>query len=331
MTRRSFLKGTAAAAGVAAVAVAGCGKTGMQGAVGSAGPPVPPPPKPGMFYQFINNTKGKFPDDKVFYTFDGSKFTSLAESKEAPAAHGGRIYFSLGAPTKQSKPGVYVDFIEYNHGNEWWGNTTLVDEFVIPFTIQLFGPNGESSKVGIVESRKALFEAARKEFPKEFQSCIIGEERIVSPCRADFGQGKPYENYFDKYIDEIWAKYATEKTENGWTKKTVGTALTYTGEGKTYTCPTKPSTRDALLGQRVLGGNPPFCGAINRHVLGEPEYWKDPTRFYLKDPCNHYAKFWHEHSLNHKAYGFSYDDAFQQDTLVHYPNAQRLVVTINWD
>ena len=332
VTRRSFLKGTAIAAGVAAGGLLVRGPTLL-----AAGKAAAPASDGKSFYYFVNNTKGKFPDDKVFYTFDGSKFTSLAESKEAPAAHGGRIYFSLGAPTKQSKPGVYVDFIEYNHnGNTWWGNTTLVDEFIIPFTIELFNTKGESQKVGIEEPRTKLFELFKKETAKEFHNCVVGEERILSPCRADFGKGKPYENYFAKYIDEVWAQYATKKVENGWTKEVVGTALNFTppagSKDKADSCASKPTSRDALLGEGVIRNSAPFSGAINRHVLGEPEYWRDPTKFYLKDPCNHYAKFWHAHSLSHRAYGFSYDDAFDQAPLIHYDNsAAKLIVTINWD
>jgi hypothetical protein len=293
-----------------------------------------------QFYHFVNNTKGKFADDKIFYTFDGQKFTSLAESKTAPAHGGsGRIYFCLGAPSKQTKAkeGVYADFIEYNHnGKTWWGNTTLVDEFVVPFTIELFSTGGESSKVGIAESRVKLFEAFKKETPKEWHSCIIGDnERIVSPCRADFGRGKPYENYFAKYIDEVWEKYSKkEVVENGWSKKVVGTALTFTPQngGKAEVCPDKPKSTDAFLGEGIIRELPHFCGAIVRHVLGEPENWRDPKKFYLEAPCSYYSKFFHAHSLFNKCYGFSYDDAMQQDTLLHYDNSsEKLVVTINWD
>jgi hypothetical protein len=327
VTRRGFLKGTALAAGGALVGgpiLLGTGSTAK--AAGDS------------FYYFVNNTKGKFSDDKVFFSFDmGKSWTPLSKTKETPAQHGGRIYFSLGAPSMQTKNGAYADFVEYNHnGKTWWGNTTLVDEFIIPFTIELFNDKGESQKVGIVEPRTKLFEQFQKETAKEFHSCVVGTDRIVSPCRADFGRGKANENYFAKYIDEVWEQYATKKVENGWTKEVIGTALSLTppagSKEKKEVCTAKPKSTDAFLGEGVIRESAPFSGAINRHVLGEPEFWKDPTKFYLKDPCNHYAKFWHAHSLDHKCYGFSYDDAFDQSTLIHYDNsAAKLVVTINWD
>jgi hypothetical protein len=327
-TRRDFLKvaGATGAGLVLAPTILAAAKKGAD-APAAGGPP---------FYEFVNNTKGKFSDDKIFYTFDGKTYTSMAESKTAPArmGGGGRIYFCLGGPSKQTGNGQYADFIEYTHGNTgWYGNTTLVDEFIIPFTIELFSAGGAHGKVGIEEPRTKLFEAFAKESPKEWHTCIKGTDRIVSPCRADFGRGKQYENYFAKYIDEIWEKYATKKVENGWTKEVVGTALTFTpsGGGKPEVCPSKPKSTDAFLGEGIIQNNPHFCGAINRHVLGEPEFWRDPSKFYLSDPCNHYSKFWHAHSLLHKAYGFSYDDAMQQDTLLHYTDPVKLVVTINWD
>ena len=108
--------------------------------------------------------------------------------------------------------------------------------------------------------------------------------------------------------------------------------MTFTGpDGKKEVCPKKPSTRDAFLGTGVLGGLPKFCAAINRHILGEPEYWMDPSKWYKSGPANFYAKFWHDHSIDHKAYGFRYDDVAQQDTLVHFEKPTKLIITINWD
>ena len=168
--------------------------------------------------------------------------------------------------------GVYVDFIEYNHnGGTWWGNTTLVDEFIIPFTIELFNTQGQSQKVGIEEPRTKLFEAFKKETAEEFHSCVVGTDRIVSPCRADFGRGKKYENYFAKYIDEVWAKYAQKTVENGWTKEVVGTALSFTppegSKEKKEVCASKPKSTDAFLGEGVISNS---AALQRRHQPARP-------------------------------------------------------------
>ena len=269
---------------------------------------------------------------------DDKNYKPMAEVKGFPVRMGDhlRIYIKMTTGNE-----TYTDFIEFAHvASGWWGNTTQVNEFVIPLTMEIFDADGKSRKVGITESRSALFEAAKKELPKEFQSCIKGTQRIVAPCRgdvepyvgSDFDKGKPYAKYFDQYIDEVWDKYATEKTENGWTKKVAGTALTFTGpKGEKEVCPRKPTTREAFLGTGIMTGLPKFCAAINRHVLGEPEYWKDASKYYLAAPANYYAKFLHDHSINHKSYGFCYDDQNGQDTMLHSVKPAKLITTLNWD
>ena len=105
------------------------------------------------------------------------------------------------------------------YGGVWHGNTTQVDAFCIPLTIEL-----GNQKLGINESRGKLFEAFRNEAPSEFKACALGDKRIVSPCRAGFGQNGPHAKYFDKYIDEVWGQYAQEsRTPSGkWTGKVAG-------------------------------------------------------------------------------------------------------------
>ena len=289
------------------------------------------------FYQFVNATK-KFSDAQISWSFgERGPYTTFAQAKNAPPkiGGGGRMYFKIEVPDDGGgKPKVYKDFIEFTHnGNGWFGNTTQVDEFVIPITLKLFVADGTSQKVGITESRAALFEAFKRDAPKEFQSCVIGTDRIVSPCRADFQRGKTNGHYFDEYIDEVWAMYATEKqTPGGWTGKVVDGALVFSKPGsKDYVLHKKPSTQDAFLGQNELGKSADLCAAINRHVLADPGDWKDVTKYYRAEPYNFYAKFFHDHSLRHLAYGFCYDDFNQQAAYFAARSPTKLVVTIYWD
>ena len=288
------------------------------------------------FYQFVNMTN-KFTDAQISWAFgDKGTFTSFANAKSAPAkmGGGGRIYFKIEAPSSGGKPEVYKDFIEYTHnGKGWFGNTTQVDEFVFPITIELFETDGKSQKVGITESRTALFQAFRANAPKEFQSCVIGMQRIVSPHKADFQKGKANGNYFDKYVDEVWAMYATEKqTPGGWTGKVVDGKLIFTKPGqKDYVLTKKPSTSDILLGQNELGKSADWCSAFNRHVAADPGDWKKVSAYYQAEPYNFYAKFFHDHSLRGLSYGFCYDDFNQQASYFEGHHSTKLVVTIYWD
>lgn len=288
------------------------------------------------FYQFVNATK-KFSDEQISWSFgERGPYTTFAQAKNAPPrmGGGGRMYFKIETTDDGGKPHVYKDFIEFTqNAGGWYGNTTQVDEFVVPLTIELFTADGKSQKCGITESRAALFEAFKKDAPREFQSCLKGFDRIVSPCRADFQKGKANGNYFDKYIDEVWSMYTTEKmTPGGWTGKVVDGALIFSKPGKKdYILHKKPTTQDALLGQNELGKSADLCAAINRHVLADPGDWRDVTAYYKAEPYNFYAKFFHDHSLRHLAYGFCYDDFNQQAAYFAGRNPVKLVVTIYWD
>ncbi len=273
----------------------------------SAQAPAPAAGDNGDFYQFVNATGGAFTDAQISYTIDGKTHT-LAESKSAPAAlhGGGRINFAV-----QNDKGTWKDFIEFTHGGGIWnGNTTYVDAFVIPFTIELFKADGTSQKMGISQSRKIIFDLFKQQAPPEFQSCLVGDQRIASPFQVSMGIGKPNEHYFDKYVDEIWAMYATPKTlPSGWTGKVENGALTFSKPGqKDYVLTRKPTTKEILLGQAEMGKSADMCSAFNRHVFADPGDWRNPATYYKTLPYNFYAKFWHEHTLDGKAYGFCYDD-----------------------
>jgi len=287
----------------------------------------------GPLYRLVNQT-GQFGDDQVFWSLNhGKEWHSFAEQSVVPCPRGnGRLYFRLGAaPRNFDDRTAYWDFIEYasENSNSWHGNTTQVDAFCVPITIEM-----GDKKVGIAKSRRAVFEKFRTEAPEPFKSCVKGDAWVVSPCRATFGASGPNAHYFDAYIDEVWAMYANEKkTPSGrWTGKVSNGALTFmpVGPGKPFTCARKPTTQEAFLGTGVLASNPQFCAAINRHVLADPADWRKPESFYKAEPCNWYAKFFHEQSLGGKAYGFCYDDVAEQAAFFS-AKGKEVVITLRWN
>ncbi len=286
-----------------------------------------------LIYTFVNHTSGAFADDQCFWSLDGGRnWHSFAKEPTVSCPVGnGRVYFRLGvAPKNLDDRRSYWDFIEYAYGSGTWnGNTTQVDAFCIPMTIEQ-GPK----RLGIAESRSKLFEIFRKKAPKEFQPCAKSDFFILSPCRAGFGKDGPNGKYFDQYVEAVWSMYGREKrTPTGrWFGKVVDGALIFTpvDGGKPLRCAGKPSTQDIFLGTGVLGNNPQFCAAINRHVLADPADWRTPAKFYQAAPCNWYAKFFHEHSLDHKAYGFCYDDVSEQAAFFS-GKGKNLIVTLYWD
>jgi len=301
----------------------------------AAGPMILGQDKPpvALKYKFVNKTNGKFTDDQCFWSLDtGRTWHSFSKESSVPCPTGnGRVYFRLGvAPKNFGDFTTFWDFIEYAYQNDTWnGNTTQVDAFCIPITIELGG-----RKVGMNQSRSKLFDTFRKEAPKEFKACVKDDAWILSPCRAGFGKDGPNGKYFDSYVEEVWEMYVREReTPSGeWSGKVVDGALTFTpmNGGKAMNCAKKPSTQDIFLGTGVLARNPQFCAALNRHVLADPADWKNPSKFYKAEPCNWYSKFLHEHALDHKSYGFCYDDVSEQAAFFSGKGAE-VVVSLYWD
>jgi Beta-1,3-glucanase len=294
-----------------------------------------PAKKADMVYRFVNATGGKFADADCFWSTNNAKeWHSFAEKPTAPIVGNGRVYFRVGAaPKNLDDRTAFWDFIEYNFAKgTWYGNTTQVDAFCIPMTIEL-----GDKRFGITEPRSRLFQAFKSQCPPEFKECVKGDKWILSPCRAGFGDKGPHAHYFDKYVDEIWAQYATEKpTPSGkFVGKVDGQALTFTqaevnGKPVKFTCTRKPTTQEILLGTGVLGQNPAFCAAFNRHVAADPADWRDASKFYAQEPSNWYSKFLHEHSIDKKAYGFCYDD-YADQAAYFSGKGPELTVTLYWD
>jgi hypothetical protein len=65
-------------------------------------------------------------------------------------------------------------------------------------------------------------------------------------------------------------------------------------------------------------------------VLADPADWRDAAKFYKADPCNWYSKILHEHTIDHKCYGFCYDDVSEQAAFFS-GKGDKLVVTLYWD
>jgi hypothetical protein len=331
LSRRSFLKTTGlVGAGIVLGPTILGSRARAAEVVKGAGPE-------DSYYTFVNKTNGKWKDEEIFWSKDmGKSWHTIKES----AANGGngRIYICMG---KKPEPfgddwGAYWDFLEYNsNGKKWIGNTTQVDAWCLPITLEI-----GSHKVGIKDPRTKMFEEFKKEAPKEFKSCVLGDFWIVSPFKADMGTGKPFEKYFEKYVDGLWDKYLDGvKTPSG---KYVGKSvkdggLTFTpvegGTGKNggvVSCASKPNTKNILLGEGVLGGNPGFCAAFNRGVADDPADWRNVSKFYQKEPYNWYSKFLHKHSIDNRAYGFCYDD-YAEQAAYFAGEGDHLIVTFYWD
>lgn len=250
-----------------------------------------------------------------------------------------------------SDPSYYskFDFIEFNlNNNIIFLNTSQVDMFGLPMQLRLYDngtPNYTlNGQMGIPYSIETISSAWTAQVPAEFQHLLQASTgRILSPNHGEFRSGGSYGNYFDTYVNQMWAQYAGmdlvlnigASTYRGRVGGDNRFAFTTTGDATTYYV-RKPTTQDVFIGAGALAeGNgvekqlqAQICAALNRHVMQDISQAAVPSSFYQASPANWYAKFWHDYSLFGKAYGFCYDDVSDQSTTLVSTNPRGMVVVI---
>ncbi|MFJ5613683.1 discoidin domain-containing protein [Streptomyces sp. NPDC093221] len=257
-----------------------------------------------MELKILNRTNGQYPDSQVYWSFNGTVH-SIAEQPyfDMPANSSGRMYFYLGSPNSQ-----YYDFIEFTIGAKVFnGNTTRVDAWGLPLAIRLHTHDGQDVQLGdsqdlFNQSREATFAQFQAAVPQQFKVLAQTQApyRIIAPgSDPSFRAGGANANYFTAYANSVGVN---EPTSN------------------IFGC------------AGSLAGNPGMCAALNRHTANLPSsQWEDPTKFYTGgDPANWYAKFWHDHAINHLAYGFPYDDVAGQAAYASLQNPQWMEIAVGW-
>ncbi|GAA0588927.1 hypothetical protein GCM10010172_87380 [Paractinoplanes ferrugineus] len=253
-----------------------------------------PKAKEVLTVKVLNRTNGKYPDSKVYWTF-GGRTRSIAQQPEVdmPANSAGRMYFHLGSPTSK-----YSDFIEFTVGaDQFNGNTTRVDAFVLKIAMRLHSADGSNLTVGetekvFAESWASTFTRFRAAVPAEFKHLAEGTDKILSPGGdPEFKAGGKYANYFASYTKAA-------------------------------------STSDILGCAGPLGSSPNECAQLNRHVTAANA--SKTSAYYRAAPANFYAKFWHDNAIGGRAYGFPYDDVNAQSSYISHSDPQYLLVAVGF-
>jgi hypothetical protein len=251
-----------------------------------------------------NRTNGRFPSSKVYWSFNGQE-KSIAQQRyiDMPVNSAGRMYFYLGSPNSP-----YFDFIEFTVGTSSINvDTTRVDRFGLKLALLLHGHDGSNQEVGedyatFTESRAATFQRFRNAMPAAFKELATDDAPygIPSPGNdAAFQPGGPHADYFSKYAASV-------------------------GD-------TTDSTAQIFGCAGTLASNPQLCAGLNRHVAQLPiAQQSNPKRFYRAAPANYYAQFWHNNAINHRAYGFPYDDYAGQSSDISVTDPQFMVIAVGW-
>lgn len=246
---------------------------------------------------------------------------------------------------------LLFDWIEYTVApGAFWGNTTQVDQFCFPITMEMYNKSGNSyvsyRKVGITKTREEVFSSFERDVPAEFKTLVQRPYRIVAPCKGDFRVGRQYGNYMASYVNQVWDTYRTRTLEfdhplghfSGRVLADNRFEFTRSGDSARYYINGKPNNDELMEGSGVLAwGNSvekaiqaQICAALNRHVLMDPANWNNASAYYKQGPANYYAKFWHDISLGGYAYGFCYDDVGDHSTLIETHSPRGMVIGIGW-
>jgi beta-galactosidase len=310
-------------------------------------------------------------------------FFTLAQAKllKLPMMDSGRIFVSVGEPMyikilkaadnsigfagpnplngTDPNIGVYYDWYEFTwNDNAIFINTTQVDQFSIPLSLDVFGGDKTRHEAsGITQTRAQIFAEYNQEVPAEFQLTEANPIRILAPGKASFDANQPNAHYFDSYIDKSWTYYQNHVLEMTiGNKQFEGTVIdgvltfihTNWADTKEANEPEgmlfkvqKPTTQAVLEGKDQLASSTDpwgvegqleaqICAAFNRHVMEDTTTWKDAASFYLQAPANYYSRFWHTHGVNGKAYGFAYDDVSDQSSTLIETQPEHLELGIGF-
>lgn len=285
-----------------------------------------------LMFKFLNRSNGVLTDSQIYWSFQNSsagidELHSIAEQDtyDMPANSSGRMYFYVvtnppdptGAATNPRKSNYY-DFIEFTIGTDAYnGNTTRVDAFGLKIANRLHCADGYDAVIGedyatFAQTRDATFAEFIAEVPAEFAHLAqspFAPYRIVEPGAGQFKTGGTYEHYYDSWVDQLWAS----------------NNITVTKPGANCNPIQEPTLSAACYRHVGLGALNADGTLKNGNTL-----WQDETTFYPAAPADYYAKFWHAHAQNGKAYGFPYDDVGSWSSYISHKNPQYMLVAIGW-
>jgi hypothetical protein len=287
------------------------------------------------------------------YLESGRLYVSLGKPLNIPinTAADGSVGVAFPNIENSADPNIstYFEWVEFAvMNNEIWCNTTQVDQFGFPLVMELFTGSSTSyqsfGKVGISESRASIYSSWASSVPAQFKA-LSTTYRILAPLHGGFRPGQTNGTYLDSYINSIWSQYTSsdliitvpDGTFTGRVQSDGRLRFTRPGDGAFYYV-SKP-TGDAVwggLGQLATGSSielvleAQICAAFHRHVMGNASVWNTPSQYYLAAPADSFAKFWHDHSLGGKAYGFCYDDVNDQSSTLHSTSPRGIVLSIGF-
>ena len=232
-------------------------------------------------------------------------------------------------------------FMELSHTEEdgIYANISFVDFVGLVLSLVLTLGSGQVQTVlGLpADAAKQVCTALREQSHLDGgpwdQMCITSGDgqplRILSPNLHETIHPGATEGYYDTYVSQVWAKYATQDLTID-TQSQAGVVqcriddddqLCCEGDNRGYarprasdiwSCSTGPfaiRAEDNAIHRAVV---PRLCAAFSRSTLlidgGAIQPSVPSRRYYPQGPANHYSRIVHQYQLDGKGYAFPYDD-----------------------
>jgi hypothetical protein len=298
-----------------------------------------------------------------------------ARTVSIPELSGGRIFVSIGSTltfllnpgpalvepsvTNPRDPNINIswDFAEFTYSGSLYANITYVDFVGIPIALSLRNSYGATQTVSGMPSNgldticSDLKAQSNTDGVAGWSNLIVTQNganlRALSPNSSLGLHPADFSNYFESYVDQVWARY----TNSALTVKTADNALDTTGQVSASSNQltlsnvgfAKPSTADIFscnTGPFATGSDstrnvliPQLSAAFNRTTLLETSTTPAPAAdFYQNGVTNHYGRIVHAANIDGRGYAFPYDDVNSaegndQSGFVNDPNPALLTVT----
>lgn len=271
-----------------------------------------------------------------------------------PQMAGGRVWFSYGQPltfllnpgnpnpglvepsvSNPADPNINIrwGFCEFTFNpDQLFGNISYVDFFSIPIAMDLQSSDGSNQHVSGtgVDGLNQVASGLRSQEQSEGVnwSALIVEAngqplRILSPNQGLVGNPNLFANYWDGYINQVWAMYSgqdmlidTQVSYGTVSGRTNGDTLTFSG-GASFQKPTGTDIWNNSTGPfaqnspEQLAIIPRIAAGFNRSVLHQAvdhPNGENTNDYYKQNPTNHYSRLMHEANLDGLGYAFPYDD-----------------------
>ncbi len=245
-------------------------------------------------------------------------------------------------------------------GTGLWANPTQVDQFAVPATVGVTGPDNTSSSTGtlVAGGRKQVVDtlladpAWAKSVVKDSSGNLL---RVLAPGHAT-AAGLLAKDYLDEYISTAWSAYtdtaltvvpSQQQPDRKFFGRTSGDVMSFTdSSGATVASFEKPTSADVwgcdgnlngvgnatLPNDQTIGPiSRTLCAALTRGTLGtaDTEPVTDAATYFPNSSgLNLYAKTVHAAMKDGRAYAFPFDDVGAHESLVSQTNPSAMSIAL---